>query len=271
MLFTSFEFIYFFLIILITYWSIPQRFRWILLLASSYFFYISWEPTYIILILLSTSIDYFLCRYLTGSNEDKKRKMGLLFSVIMNLGLLFAFKYYNFFQDALHDILGLVNVQYTPSESTFLLPVGISFYTFQTLSYSIDVYRKNFCVEKHFGKFALYVAYFPQLIAGPIVHHAEMMPQFDEDETHRLRVRNIEIGLSIFAVGLFKKVILADNFATFSSPVFQAVDAGVSLSMLEYWFGTTAFALQLYFDFSGYSDMAIGSARLFGNVGARAI
>lgn len=260
MLFTSFEYIYFILIILITYWSIPQRFRWILLLAASYFFYISWEPTYIILILLSTSIDYFLCRYLIGSDEDKKRKVGLLLSVFMNLGLLFTFKYYNFFQDALHDILGLVNIQYTPAESSFLLPVGISFYTFQTLSYSIDVYRKNFDVEKHFGKFALYVAFFPQLVAGPIERASSLLPQFGRKKLN-LKVENIRDGALLFLWGLFKKIVVADNLRVLVDQVFDNPHFQSGGQIL---FALFAFAIQIYADFSGYSDMAIGSAKLFG-------
>ena len=260
MLFTSFEFIYFFLFILITYWSIPQRFRWILLLAASYFFYISWEPTYIILILFSTSIDYFLCRYLTGSDDDKKRKTGLLLSVFMNLGLLFTFKYYNFFQDALSDILGVFNVDYVQHESSLLLPVGISFYTFQTLSYSIDIYRKKFGVEKHAGKFALYVAFFPQLVAGPIERASDLLPQFNNEKI-KLRANNLRDGALLFLWGLFKKVVVADNVRVLSDHVFNNEQHQSGGQIL---FAMFAFTIQIYADFSGYSDMAIGTSKMLG-------
>ena len=145
MLFNSTDFIFLFGLVCLLYWIIPQKFRWFLLLVTSYLFYMSWEPIYIVLILFSTSIDYFLCRFLTGSEVLKKRKIGLALSIILNLGLLVVFKYYNFFQDTFVDLLNVFHIHYEGNKSTLLLPIGISFYTFQTMSYSIDVYRKNFC------------------------------------------------------------------------------------------------------------------------------
>lgn len=261
MLFTSFEYLYFLVIVLIAYWSIPQRYRWILLLLTSYFFYISWEPTYIILILLSTSIDYFLCRYLIGGEEKRKRRTGLILSVVMNLGLLFTFKYYNFFQDALHDILGLLNIKYEAHTSGLLLPVGISFYTFQTLSYSIDVYRKNYDVEKHFGKFALYVSFFPQLVAGPIERASSLLPQFSKKKL-KLKAELFRDGALLFLWGLFKKIVVADNLRVLVDHVFDNPE--VTQSGGAVLFALFAFTIQIYADFSGYSDMAIGSAKMFG-------
>lgn len=186
--------------------------------------------------------------------------MGLFLSVIMNLGLLFTFKYYNFFQDALHDILGMVDIQYAPSESSFLLPVGISFYTFQTLSYSIDVYRKNFQVEKHVGKFALYVAFFPQLVAGPIERASDLLPQLNKKKLS-LRADNLRDGALLFLWGLFKKVVVADNIRILADHVFDNAQYQTGGAIL---FALFAFTVQIYADFSGYSDMAIGSAKMLG-------
>ena len=166
MLFNSIQFILFFSLVFILYWVTPNKRRWIILLLASYLFYMSWEPAYVLIILLSTSIDYFACRYLTGSDSKTKRKTGLITSVTFNLGLLFVFKYYNFFQDSMQDLLGLFDVKYAPEYSSLLLPVGISFYTFQTLSYTLDVYKGEKEVERHFGIYALYVSFFPL-----VVHH----------------------------------------------------------------------------------------------------
>ena len=178
MFFNSVEFILFFIGVFFTYWIIPNRFRWLLLLLSSYFFYISWEPAYIILILFSTAVDYFLCLHWTSSSDKKKKRRGLYLSIFVNLGLLFTFKYFEFFQAITQQVLGAFDVQYEPSSLGLLLPVGISFYTFQTLSYTIDVYKGKTEVERHFGKFALYVSFFPQLVAGPIERAKDLIPQF---------------------------------------------------------------------------------------------
>lgn len=259
MLFTSFQFLLFFVVIFSLYWITPSKYRWILLLIASYFFYISWEPAYIILILTSTLIDYLLCKNLTQSNYKRKSRLGLTLSIFLNLGLLFFFKYFNFFQSSLALVLGKMGIDYEPSYSSFLLPVGISFYTFQTLSYSIDVYRRKIPVEKHLGKFALYVAYFPQLVAGPIERADTLLKQFNQKAT--LQLQNLKEGATLFIWGLFKKVVVADNLRILADHTF---DNFQFQSGSEVLFATFAFTVQLYADFSGYSDMAIGISRMLG-------
>ena len=260
MLFNSTDFIFLFGLVCLLYWIIPQKFRWFLLLVTSYLFYMSWEPIYIVLILFSTSIDYFLCRFLTGSEVLKKRKIGLALSIILNLGLLVVFKYYNFFQDTFVDLLNVFDIHYEGNKSTLLLPIGISFYTFQTMSYSIDVYRKNFRIEKHFGKFALYVSFFPQIIAGPIERASHLLHQLNKKEL-AFRISNLKDGLLLFIWGLFKKVVVADNLRVLVDHVFNNENHQNSGSIL---FALFAFTVQLYADFSGYSDMAIGTSKMLG-------
>ena len=263
MLFNSYIYILIFLpVVLTTYLVAGERLHrklsiaW--LVVASLFFYGWWNPIYLLLIVGSSVFNFGMGAAL-NSGLAKNRKLPIVLAgVAINLLLLGYFKYANFFIDNVNFALG-TDIQVAP----IFLPLAISFFTFQQITFLIDAYRGE--IEDYsFVHYMLFVTFFPQLIAGPIVHHAEMMPQFDRDETYKPQLGNIEVGLSIFAVGLFKKIVLADNFALFSTPVFQAVDSGIPVSMLECWMGTTAFALQLYFDFSGYSDMAIGSARLFG-------
>ncbi len=260
MLFNSFEFIAFLTVITILYWLTKQSYRWILLLIASYMFYMSWEPTYIALILISSSIDYFTCLYLTGSDDKKRKKIGLGVSVFLNLGLLFTFKYFNFFQEVLHDTLSLFSIQYAPHLSNFLLPVGISFYTFQTISYSIDVYRNELPAERHFGKFALYVSFFPQLIAGPIERAKGLLGQINKPQ-NKLKYIQLKEGVTLFLWGLFKKVVVADNAQIIADHFFNNSEFQNGGSLL---FATFLFAIQIYADFSGYSDMAIGTAKVMG-------
>lgn len=260
MLFNSLEFIVFLLITVLLYWMVKQSYRWIILLITSYLFYISWEPTYILLIIVSTGIDYFACLFLTSSKNQKKRNWGLGISIFMNLGLLFTFKYYNFFQGVLHDFLSYFSIQYEPNVSNLLLPVGISFYTFQTISYSIDVYRKEIQVEKHFGKFALYVSFFPQLIAGPIERAKSLLGQINQPKNY-LKINQFKDGIVLFLWGLFKKVVVADNVQILADHYFNNSQFQTGGSML---FAAFLFTVQIYADFSGYSDMAIGTAKFMG-------
>jgi D-alanyl-lipoteichoic acid acyltransferase DltB (MBOAT superfamily) len=210
------------------------------------------------LILGSALFNFIWGSLLATDRSRTQKRVVLTVGLLVNLGLLGYFKYANFFVENLNLMSG-VDINLAP----IVLPLGISFFTFQQISFLLDSYRGE-TRDYSFSHYLLFVTFFPQLIAGPIVHHKEMMPQFDDAEAMHPRRRNIEIGLSIFSVGLFKKVILADTFALYAGPVFRAADAGTTLSFAECWLGSTAFALQLYFDFSGYSDMAIGSARLFG-------
>lgn len=260
MLFNSFEFITFLLLVILIYWLIKQRFRWILLLFSSYFFYISWEPSYLVLILFSTSIDYFSCRFLTSSENLRFKKIGLAISIILNLGLLFSYKYFNFSQEIIRDLFAICSFEYKPHFSELLLPVGISFYTFQTLSYSIDVYRNEINCEKHFGKFALYVSFFPQLIAGPIERAKGLLSQLNK-KVLSFDFELFRAGLMLILWGLFKKVVVADNAQLIADHYFNNSEFQTGGSLL---FATFLFTIQLYADFSGYSDIAIGTAKLMG-------
>jgi D-alanyl-lipoteichoic acid acyltransferase DltB (MBOAT superfamily) len=227
------------------------------LVACSLFFYGWWNPAYLGLILASIFFNYAMGVALAG-RESARRKLLLGLGVTVNLGLLAYFKYANFFVDSINLALG--------SDfhlETILLPLAISFFTFQQIAYLVDAYRGE-TREYNFLHYCLFVTFFPQLIAGPIVHHREMLPQFARNSIYRLRHRNLAVGLTIFTIGLFKKVVLADGVAVFANPVFAAAENGAALSMVEAWGGALAYTLQIYFDFSGYSDMAIGLGRLFG-------
>lgn len=248
------------MIVFAIYWLIQAKYRWILLLLASYFFYGFWEVSYLPLILFSTAVDYFLSRYLTSSEERFKKKVGLYASLVLNLGLLFIFKYYNFFQSSTEYCLSLFDVQYDYNESSLLLPVGISFYTFQTLSYSIDVYRKKIKPERHYGKFSLFVAFFPQLVAGPIERASELLPQLRTLDVH-LKSNDVKEGLLLITYGLFKKVVVADNCGLLVDTYYQNYEVQNGGTML---FATYLFAIQIYADFSGYSNIAIGLGKLMG-------
>jgi len=181
MLFNSYEFLVFFPIVAAIYFAIPHRFRWILLLIASYYFYMCWNYKYIVLIMVSTVVDYISGILLHRSERKGVRKLLLLGSLITNLGLLFFFKYFNFFGETVNAIFDKFNIFYDVPAYHFLLPVGISFYTFQTLSYTIDIYKRKQKPEYHFGRFALFVSFFPQLVAGPIERSVNLLPQFRKE------------------------------------------------------------------------------------------
>ena len=219
----------------------------------------SWNPIYIVLILFSTVVDYFVAIQLDKSTRKRQRQWLLGLSLLANLGLLFTFKYYNFFNSAIEDTLLLLGYEYSYSVLNVLLPVGISFYTFQTLSYTIDIYKGRQRAQKHFGKFALFVSFFPQLVAGPIERSTHLLPQFDKKfDFDYLRITD---GLKLMFWGLFKKIVIADRLAIIVNQVYNnAPDYdGFALAL-----ATVFFAFQIFCDFSGYSDIAIGCAKVFG-------
>jgi D-alanyl-lipoteichoic acid acyltransferase DltB (MBOAT superfamily) len=262
MLFNSIEFLIFFAVVITAYFILKSKHRWILLLAASYYFYMSWNPAYIILIILSTVVDYFAGLKMGTTDDKSKRKKYLFGSLFINLGMLFFFKYYNFFNDSITYLIKEVSIlQYGGVLPTFdlLLPVGISFYTFQTLSYTIDVYRGKKEPERHFGIFALYVSFFPQLVAGPIERSTRLLPQFKEEyEFDYVRVTD---GLKLMLWGFFKKVVVADRLAIFVNGVYNDVQGAEGIPLI---LATVFFAFQIYCDFSGYSDIAIGAAQVMG-------
>lgn len=259
MVFNSLEFIIFFIIVVPLYFVMPTRYSWIILLISSYIFYMFWKPAYILLILLSTIIDYIATNLMSREEEKSKRKKYLLLSLLSNLGLLFVFKYFNFFNYSIARAINLFGYSIQPFNLNVLLPVGISFYTFQTLSYTIDVYRGKTKVEKNFGIFALYVSFFPQLVAGPIERSSHLLPQFRQK--HNLNWTRIKDGLVLMLWGYFKKVVIADRVAIFVNNAYETPGNYNGWILI---LATVFFAFQIYCDFSGYSDIAIGAAKVLG-------
>ena len=259
MVFNSIQYLLFFAVVCSAYFLLQHRWRWALLLGSSYFFYAVWNPKYLVLILASTLVDYVAGLALDRLEKPRARISVLIGSLTCNLGLLFTFKYFDFAVDVVRSMLGWTGIEIHPPELQFLLPVGISFYTFQSLSYSIEVYRRTHGPERHLGIFALYVAFFPQLVAGPIERSYRLLPQFLED--HGLDYDRMVSGFRLILWGLFKKVVVADNLAL-AVDLIYSVDAdalGPAIAL-----GTIFFAYQIYCDFSGYSDIAVGSARVLG-------
>jgi len=259
MLFNSYHFLIFFPIVTTAYFLLPFRFRWILLLAASYYFYMAWEPVYAVLLISSTIVDYFVGILLGRTQTKRLRLIYLCLSIAVNLGFLFFFKYYDFFGSALGGALGYFSLPFHLTETHFLLPVGISFYTFKELSYTFEIYMGRFKPEKHFGIFALYVAYFPQLVAGPIERPYNLIHQLKENFT--FDYARVTDGLKLMAWGMFKKVAIADRLAIMVDTIYgnPRNHEGPSLVI-----ATIFFAFQIYCDFSGYSDIAIGAAKIMG-------
>ena len=259
MLFNSYEFIFLFLPVTLLIYVVLVHNRkkeaamtW--LVVASLFFYGWWNPVYLLLIIGSMFFNYYIGVQL--SNRQNRLILGI--AIAVNLGLLGYFKYANFFVENISKLAGLGwNIEH------IVLPLAISFFTFQQIAYLIDAYRRE-TSEYNFLHYALFVSFFPQLIAGPIVHHKEMLPQFIRETARSIEYRHLAIGISIFILGLFKKVVVADSLAPYSIETFNAVAAGEILTFFEAWKGALAYTFQLYFDFSGYSDMAIGLAMLFG-------
>ncbi len=260
MLFQTLEFFVFFVVVA-TFAQIyrgPTR-KWLLLLAS-YYFYMAWDPRFSALILASTLIDYVCGLRIQASENPRPRKRWLVLSLASNLGLLAAFKYFGFFSSLANDFLEFFQIQSQIEMWQITLPVGISFFTFQSMSHTIDVYRREITAERSFLNFATYVAFFPQLVAGPIVRARDFLPQIREGGDP-FDAERLLSGLQRILIGLVKKVVVADTLGTLVDAVFAAPDA-VDTPMA--WLGAACFGLQIYLDFSGYSDMAIGLARILG-------
>lgn len=246
-------------VVVLLFYLIKPKYRGYLLLAASYFFYMCWKPEYIILILLSTLTDYYCGRAIYKTTLLSKKKLLLFASLAVNLGLLFFFKYYNFVFDSFVSVFHTAGIIIESKTLDLLLPVGISFYTFQTLAYTIDIYRNKIKPEANISKFALYVAFFPQLVAGPIERAQNLLPQFAFKT--KINPQNFVKGLRLILWGFFKKIVIADNLSII---VDQVYNNPLDQNGLTYFIATLFFAFQIYCDFSGYSDIAIGSARLIG-------
>lgn len=258
MKFNSIQFLVFFPIVAIVYFVIPQKWRWLLLLCASYLFYMSWRPKYVLVLLVVTGIGYLAGRLLDKENRPKNRRFIFVFSLISTLGILFFFKYFSssisIFQGIITQLDGL---KWVP-ENIFL-PLGLSFFTFQSMSYMIDVYRGTVRPEKHAGIYAVFTAFFPQLVAGPIGRANHLLPQYHEK--HEPDYENVVTGLQRMAWGFFKKLVIADRLAPLVDKVYgNPGDYSGAILILA----TYAFAYQIYCDFSGYADIAIGAAKVLG-------
>ena len=259
MLFNSLAFVVFFPVAVGVYFLTPHKWRWMWLLAASYFFYGWWRPEYLALIVGSTLIDYWAGIRMGAQPTQEARKPFLYVSLAANLGMLVAFKYLGFFGESANAFLDFIGREQALSVPSLLLPVGISFYTFQTLSYSVDVYRGHKEPEVHLGIFALYVSFFPQLVAGPIERSRRLLPQFREE--HHFDPVMASSGLRLMLWGYFIKCVVADRLAPFADVVYSNPEA---FSGPATWAASLAFMWQIYGDFAGYSLIAIGSARVMG-------
>lgn len=260
MLFNSVSFAVFLPIIFIIYWIVPKKWQWFVILISSYYFYMCWEPQYVILIFVITAISYLMAWLIYKSSENLISKIYLFVGIAICLGILFVYKYYNFFVENLvgfSTIFGMSKPDFFISH--LVIPVGISFYTFQAMSYMLDVYNRKINPETHFGKYAAYVAFFPQLVAGPIERTDHLLPQikrgnvFDYDQA--------KCGIYLMVWGFYKKIVIADMIAFYVDKIYDNLHIYTGFALI---LASLMFTLQIYCDFSGYSDIAIGVAKLFG-------
>lgn len=258
MLFNSLHFFFFFIVVTPAFFLLPHKHRWKLLLAASCYFYMTFVPVYILILGFTIIIDYF-AGILIENSKGKRRKNFLILSLVANIGVLAVFKYYNFLNDNLSFLLGNIGYQNHVPYLEILLPIGLSFHTFQAMSYTIEVYRGNQKAEKHFGIYALYVMFYPQLVAGPIERPQNILHQFHTRQY--FNYTNVVEGLKLITWGLFKKVVIADRLSIYVDAVYNNADQHSGLTLIV---ATVFFAFQIYCDFSGYSDIAIGCARVMG-------
>lgn len=262
MLFNSFHFALFLPIVFIIYWSVSKRKLWLqnsLLLGSSYFFYACWDWKFMFLLIFSTLLDYYSGIKISNAYSIKNKKVWLWISIIINLGFLCAFKYYNFFIHSFAEGLNLVGLKSNFTSLQYILPVGISFYTFHGLSYVIDIYKNKIKPERNFIDYSLFVSFFPLLVAGPIERATHLLPQIIKKR--KFDNNKAVDGLRQILWGLFKKIVIADNCAEYANLIFNNSTAYSGSTLI---IGAIFFAIQIYCDFSGYSDIALGTARLFG-------
>lgn len=266
MLFNSLEFLIFFPVVTLLYFLLPHRVRWIWLLVTSYYFYMCWNPKYALLMALSTGITYLSGLLIAWSNReqdakkrDRLRRTWVALSFLSNLSILFFFKYWGFFWDNLEAVFALGGIAMHKPAFDVVLPVGISFYTFQALSYTVDVYRGEIEAERNFFKYALFVSFFPQLVAGPIERSKNLLHQVHE--RHYFDADRVRSGLLMMLWGLFQKMVVADRVAIVVNTVFDDYQNMPPWALV---LGTVLFAAQIYCDFAGYSNVAIGAAQVMG-------
>jgi alginate O-acetyltransferase complex protein AlgI len=258
MLFNSFHFLFFFVIVTTAYFALPHSKRWILLLAASCYFYMAFVPIYILILGFTIVVDYFAGIFIENST-GRRRKQFLILSLIANIGTLCIFKYFNFLNENFSFLLKGFGMENPIPYLSILLPIGLSFHTFQAMSYTIEVYRGNQKAERHFGLYALYVMFYPQLVAGPIERPQNLLHQFREK--HYFDSDRVFDGLKLITWGLFKKLVIADRLGIFVDGAYNYYDqqSGVALVLATFFF-----SFQVYCDFSAYSDIAIGTARVMG-------
>jgi len=254
LLFNSLIFTVFLPIVFIIYWLTPAKYRNYFLLFASYYFYYSYNPWFLLLLIGTSAVDYLLARQISNTSDQKKKKIFLVLSLLSNLGVLFIFKYYVFVYNSTIDIFNLRS----SILDQFIIPAGLSFYTFQSLSYTIDVYRGKYRADDKFSDFLLFVSFFPHMVAGPIVRYNDLMPQF-KIVTYFKNI-NWQSFATLVTWGYFKKLVIADNLNLIVTPIFNDVTSYTGFELLIAGF---LFVIQVYCDFSGYSDIATGVAKLF--------
>jgi alginate O-acetyltransferase complex protein AlgI len=259
MLFNSLHYLIFLPLVVGSYYACPHRWRWLLLLLASYYFYMCWKAEYAVLLVISTGVAYFAGLGISRTTDARRKKILLWTCLAVLLGILFTFKYFNFLNASLRNILGDLKISFEIPYLDLLLPIGISFYTFQKISYVVDVYYGKVRAEKHFGIFAVYSCFFPQLVAGPIERAQHLLHQFYEK--HEFSYERMTSGLMLILWGFFKKVVVADRLAILVKAVYADPHSYSGLPLVV---ATGFFAVEIYCDFSGYTDIAIGSARLLG-------
>jgi alginate O-acetyltransferase complex protein AlgI len=258
MLFNSIHFLFFFIAVTALYFLLPHRFRWFMLLAASCYFYMAFIPVYILILGGTIVIDYFAGIWLEKI-EGKRRKYFLVASLIANIGVLAFFKYYNFLNANLSELLSSFGYKNVIPDLSILLPIGLSFHTFQAMSYTIEVYRGNQKAERHFGIYALYVMFYPQLVAGPIERPQNLLHQFRKK--HYFKYESFIGGLKLILWGFFMKLVVADRLAIYVNAVYNNPDKHNGVTLVV---ATVFFAFQIYCDFAGYSNIAIGAAKVMG-------
>jgi alginate O-acetyltransferase complex protein AlgI len=258
MLFNSLHFVVFFLVVTPLYFILPHKFRWILLLIASCYFYMTFIPIYILILIFTIIVDYF-AGILIEKSEGRERKLYLIVSLVANIGVLAFFKYFNFLNENLTLLMSEIGLHNAVPYLSIILPVGLSFHTFQAMSYTIEVYRGNQAAERHFGIYSLYVMFYPQLVAGPIERPQNLLHQFYEK--HPITYENFSIGFKMILWGFFQKLVVADRLSIFVSAVYQNPGAYSSSMLLV---AILFFAFQIYADFAGYSNIALGTARIMG-------
>lgn len=259
MTFNSWEFLIFYPIVAALYFLLPKKLKWPMLLVASYYFYAFYQAELLFLIVLTTAVSFFMSHLIERTEKTSLRKMYLALTLTVCLGALFFYKYFNFLGASVESIIALLGKEPPSIVLDLVLPVGISFYTFQTLSYVIDVYRGDIKTERNFFFYALFVSFFPQLVAGPIERPGNLMPQLRE--THAPSRENFTRGAKLMLLGFFKKICVADLVASYVSAVYNAPESADSLSVI---LATLMFAVQIFCDFSGYTDIATGCARIMG-------